>query len=119
VTQLERVIKASKSYRGITQVDFLGSHTIDEGKPITRLAARIQDARDQGHVFESLGTRDGCKVYRWVSGPALEETPARPDPSTLREPEHSASPVALAGATPPEPDPLFPVEPSTAHWKAA
>lgn len=135
LTQTQRVIRAAKSFRGMTQVDFLGTHTIDGGPPITRVAARIQDARDEGHEFEHLGTRDSCKVYRWVSGPDVE---ARSGEEKLsRELIASGNTSPAAGLSAPEsevmqdlqfqqsdpqvchnPDRLFdpPSEP-TGHWQ--
>jgi hypothetical protein len=67
-TQLERVLRAAKSYRGVCQADFLGD-TVDGGPNITRVAARLQEAEDRGHEFELLGRRDKCRIYRWISGP--------------------------------------------------
>lgn len=72
MTQTERVILAAKSFRGVSQVDFLGPDTVDGKPPITRLAARIFDAERKGHVFEIIGWRQSCKVYRWIEGPGVE-----------------------------------------------
>lgn len=65
MTQTERVLAALRIHLGgITQVDFLRVPTIDGGSPITRLAARILELRDDGHPILDAGTRDGCKLYR-------------------------------------------------------
>ncbi len=72
MTQTERIIRAARSYRGVCQVDLLGPHTIDGGSPITRLAARIQDAEARGYVFEIIGTRHKTRVYRLISSPDVE-----------------------------------------------
>ncbi len=69
LSQTDRVIAAAKSFRGICQAELLLPDVADNGKPITRLAARIYDAESQGHVFEIVGVRKSCRVYRWVSGP--------------------------------------------------
>ena len=114
LTQTQRVIAAAKSYRGVTQVDFLGTHTIDGGPPITRVAARIQDARDEGHEFENLGTRQSCKVYRWVSGPDEVERERAGTTATVEDVRRT-----LPGP-PAEPQPsptLFDLSTAEPHWK--
>lgn len=68
-TQVERVIRAADTHRGVCQVDFLAPDVIDGGPPITRLAARLWDAEQWGCVFECIGRRSGCKVWRLVSKP--------------------------------------------------
>lgn len=65
-TQVERVIAAAHSFRGITQVDFLAPDVVDGGPPITRLAARLYEAEREGHSFECLGRRDKCKIWRLI-----------------------------------------------------
>jgi hypothetical protein len=70
-TQVERVVAAARAQRGITQVDFLGPDTIDGGNPITRLAARVWDAEQQGYSFESTGKRQKCTVYHLVGEPSV------------------------------------------------
>ena len=64
MTQCERVLKASRGLRGVTQGDFAGPHTVDGGPTISRVAARIQDLKDQGHTFDVIGERNGFRVYR-------------------------------------------------------
>ena len=136
LTQTQRVIAAAKSYRGVTQVDFLGTHTIDGGPPITRVAARIQDARDEGHEFENLGTRQSCKVYRWVSGPELTDLTAseakidKTDEVEVErggggrspgQPQSVSAPNLPTASLSPTLFDLSTAEPhaDTAHWKAA
>lgn len=79
LTQTQRVEQAGlrAGERGICSVDFLLPDVIDGGKPITRLAARIKDSRDQGARWTVTGERHGCAVY--VLDPA----------SLNREPETS------------------------------
>jgi hypothetical protein len=88
MTQTERVLRAltSAGKRGITQVDFLRFPAIDGRGPITRLAARIQDLEDAGHIIERAGTRDKCVIYRLAATalPILGET--SDPPSTLFDP---------------------------------
>lgn len=69
-TQRERVLNAlhSNRHRGVAQPDFLGPDTIDGAKPITRLAARIEELRDEGVSIEVVGRRNRCAVYRLVDG---------------------------------------------------
>jgi hypothetical protein len=77
-TQVERVIAAARSYRGVTQVDFLGPSVVDGKEPITRLAARLWDAEREGYSFECLGRRDKCKVWRLCGEPDVERTASNP-----------------------------------------
>lgn len=59
---------------------------LDGGPTITRLAARIQDAEDRGYVFEHLGTRHDCRVYRLVSRPESVELAQKKPNTTNPEP---------------------------------
>lgn len=89
MTQAERVLKALRSYRGVSQVEFLAPNVCDNGKPITRLAARVQDLRDQGHEISIIGRRHGCVVYRLErEAPGVERDG--------RSPERGAAPAAVA-----------------------
>lgn len=72
-TQMDRVLLASRSYRGVCQADLLGPDVVDGGKPITRLAARIEDLETKRNcLFEDIGWRSGTKIYRLVEGPDVE-----------------------------------------------
>ena len=66
MSQRDRVLAALHRFRlsGITQVDFSPPHVIDGGAPITRLAARVQELRDEGFQILSADRRDKCTVYR-------------------------------------------------------
>jgi hypothetical protein len=66
VSQLNRVLKASRSFDGVCQADFSGSETVDGGPIITRVAARLYDLEQQGHRFEHIGTRHRTKVFRLI-----------------------------------------------------
>lgn len=72
MTQTDRVLAALYLHadRGITQVDFLRFPTIDGGPPITRVAARIEELRDQGFLIVSGERRERCVVYRLGKVPA-------------------------------------------------
>lgn len=65
MTQTDRVLAAlhDAGPTGVTQVDFSLPHVVDGGAPITRLAARIKDLRDQGFRIHDAGTRHRCRVY--------------------------------------------------------
>lgn len=80
-TQADRVLAAlaGNPERGITQVDFLRLPTIDGLPPITRLAARVLELREQGHEIVSGETRDRCRVYRLV--PAARSASEHPSAS--------------------------------------
>lgn len=64
MNQVERVVRLARSRgaQGITQVDFL-TPTADGGPAITRLAARVYDAKGQGFEFCKAGTRNSCDIY--------------------------------------------------------
>lgn len=66
MTQTDRVLAAltRAGARGLTQADFLMFPTIDGGPPITRLAARVEELRDEGFRVVSGERRDKCVVYR-------------------------------------------------------
>lgn len=68
MTQTERVLAAlaANPDRGITQVDFSLPNVIDGGPPITRVAARIGELREDGHNVISDGHREKCRVYKLI-----------------------------------------------------
>jgi hypothetical protein len=77
-TQTQRVIAAARSYRGVTQADFLLPDVCDGGPPITRLAARLWDAEQEGYSFECVGRRDKCKAWRLIGEPDVERATDEP-----------------------------------------
>lgn len=83
MTGKERILRALRNRReeGITQVDFLGP-TMDGEKPITRVAARIKDLRDDGHPIVVVGVRNQCAVYV-LQVPVLVPPPAPADEPQL------------------------------------
>lgn len=107
MTQRERVLRASLRPSGVSQVDFLAPDVCDGEKPITRLAARIFDLEREGYLFEVVGWRNRCKVYRLLDGP----TPG---------PIESGAGEALGVSASPAPA-LFdvPVPAPVPHWRAA
>ena len=114
-TQTERVIAAARSYRGITQVDFLLPGVCDGGAPITRVAARLHEADLAGYTFECLGRRDKCKVWRLVSEPDA----ARNVSTTTPPVDGPLRPADVSLSAEPEAERLFTTAEAKPHWKAA
>jgi hypothetical protein len=113
-TQTDRVIKAARSFRGVCQADFFAGSVVDGGKPITRLAARIFDAEQQGHAFEIIGRRQGFKVYRLLD---VERDTAPPVPPGKTAPSPSRCVSLSTDAQEGEPA-LFENAPeSVPHWR--
>jgi hypothetical protein len=82
MTQTDRVIAALRAHPdGICSVDFLLPNVIDGGKPITRLAARILDARELGHIIVKDGERHGTAVYKLVGAPSGHQSPTDAGPA--------------------------------------
>lgn len=78
MTQADRVLKAARSYRGTSQAEWLADVTPDGGPRITRVAARIQELEEQGHVFEIIGRRSKCVVYRLADVERTVSADSRP-----------------------------------------
>jgi hypothetical protein len=85
MTQRDRVLAALRHAgpAGLTQVDFLGPQVCDHGKPITRVAARVNELRDQGFTISSGGTRHGCAVYVLKEQPSATTVSADPKGSPM------------------------------------
>jgi hypothetical protein len=71
LSQRDRVLLALKRYPRVSVTDFLAPAVVDGGKPITRLAARINELRDEGYAIEDAGRVHGCSSYRLA--PVVEE----------------------------------------------
>lgn len=102
MTQKDRVLRSLQQAgpQGMTQVDWLRFPTPDGGAPITRVAARVQELRDEGHPISSSGTRDRCAVYvlkTWVAPverqPMGADEPAAPAGATLFDPRELSKPL--------------------------
>lgn len=77
--QRDRVLRALKRHPdGVCQVDFLLPNVIDGGAPITRLAARVKDLREDGHEIEVNGEKYGCALYRLPQPKPIPVPPAAP-----------------------------------------
>jgi len=66
VTAKQRILSRLQAGYDVSPVDYQAP-TIDGGKPILRVAARILDLRREGHAIEVVGTRNHCAVYRLAS----------------------------------------------------
>lgn len=101
MTQRDRILTALQTAgaRGITQVDFLRFPTVDGGPPITRVAARVEELRKQGHDISSSGTRDRCAIYRLrvvASDEPVRDQPRLGGPaSAVGEPPDTGSSEAI------------------------
>lgn len=83
MTQKERILKALKAAgaTGISPEDFLLPDVIDAGKPILRVAARIDDLRKEGVKIttDSNGTTAIYKLASPVEGASSNERGGSPD----------------------------------------
>lgn len=63
MSQRGRILAQLERAGHITPVDFAAPDVCDGGLPIMRVAARIQDLRDQGHLITTGRLKNGCAVY--------------------------------------------------------
>lgn len=82
MSQRKRVLAALRvrGARGVCAVDFLAPDVIDGQAPITRLAARMLELREDGHEIKVIGEQHGCAVYRLMRDAQDDPAPA-PAPS--------------------------------------
>jgi hypothetical protein len=91
LSQKQRVLAVLR-HGSCTQVDWLAPQVIDSGPPITRLAARINELRDDGFDIREAGRRHGCSIYvlalKERADVVVPESPATTlfEPSTGRRP---------------------------------
>lgn len=62
----QRILNRLEAGYDVCPVDFQAP-TIDGGKPILRVAARIHGLRAEGYAIETVGQRNQCSVYRLTS----------------------------------------------------
>jgi hypothetical protein len=93
-TQNARLLAAlrDRGPEGITQLDFDGysAAVFDGGKPIRRLASRINDLRNDGYEITSRALPNRIAVYV-LKGSAPEGMRLRAVPEPEPEPERTAS----------------------------
>lgn len=92
MTQKERVLAALR--RGaVCQVDFLAPNVIDGHPPITRLAARISDLREDGWDIREAGRRYGCSLYALTLRERAEPVEQPESLGHLFDPRQASRPV--------------------------
>ena len=86
-TQTQRILAALRAAgpRGITQLDF-DTQPVDGGKPIRRVASRITELRDAGHLIDSSGRRFKMAVYVLVEDAEGVPVVAAPEPAASTQP---------------------------------
>lgn len=101
-TQNQRVLRMLERHPdGICAPDFMLPNVIDGGTPITRLAARIRDLRDQGEEIIVDGERHSCAVYKLKESrrasvvPSGRTGPQAASPASAAVPASSEAPEAL------------------------
>lgn len=76
MTDAARILRYLKAGHDVCALEWDGSRPVaDSGKPVKRVAARIQDLRDQGWTIDTVGKRNRMAVYRLRP---LAPTPAEP-----------------------------------------
>ena len=100
LSQTERLIKAARAYHGITRLDFLAPNVIDGGTAITNFPGRMYDAEHKhGAVFEVVGKRHGCNVFRLVAGvDGAVGSPQSQGPSTVSSSTANANGTMSTGS---------------------
>ena len=87
----ERVLELARKRgrAGVHQTDFDAGRVVDGGKPIRRLAARVDELKNQGHWFTTRRNRDRTTTYVLVrDAGALElalRAVSKADPERLFE----------------------------------
>lgn len=61
-----RILARLQAGYDVCAVDFQAP-TVDGGKPILRVPARILDLKREGWAIDRVGTRNHCAVYRLAS----------------------------------------------------
>lgn len=83
-TQRDRVLRllTARGNTGVCAVDFLGPEVADGGAPITRLAARVHELREDGVPIRKNGQRNSCDVYV-LARPQARPAPPGPTPEAV------------------------------------
>ena len=113
LSQVERLVKAARSYKGVSRIDFQLPDVIDGGEPILNFPGRMWDAERQGYSFEKIGRRNRCGVWRLLSESDVEsDSGPAPTPAASDEPPARLPAVALSAVPDPDgQDALFDLEP--------
>ena len=76
-----RVLAKARTFDGACRADFAAPNVCDGGKPIVNTPARFYELDKMGYVFEPIGKRHKCKVFRLVSEPDVDVDRASGTPS--------------------------------------
>lgn len=84
MTQKQRILRMlhQRGALGVTPVDFAGPNVIDGGAPIMRVAGRINDLRNEGHVIRTFKKGQVAK-YVLVPQGFVMATPSTGDPEVV------------------------------------
>ena len=118
MTQKQRILAQLRAAggRGVNPIDFLAPDVCDGGSPILRVAARILDLKNEGHVIDCQ-TEAGVAVYVLRSS-APVVTHSQP----VTEVVAMTGDRGTAGESPEEPSGLFDAsmfEPETDYYEEA
>jgi hypothetical protein len=104
----ERVLDLARrrGRRGVHQTDFDVGRVVDGGKPIRRLAARVDELKRDGHWFTTRRNRDRTITYILVR-----------DAAALEPALHAAGELAPERLF--EPAPAPPLNAALRDWEAA
>jgi hypothetical protein len=121
MTQKQRILAQLRSSggRGVNPIDFLAPDVCDGGTPILRVAARILDLKNEGHVIDCQ-TEAGVAVYV-LRSEAPVVTHSQPSSVVVIDAPVGNS-GGIAGESPEEPGGLFDAsvfEPETDWYEEA
>jgi hypothetical protein len=118
LTQADRVLRRLH-YGPISPYDFL-QPVVDGGKPILRVAARVQDLRDRGYHISTTTAANGTAVYELTQVDVERSIVPAPEDYSSAAGSHRAIDASLGsalaqgsdGVVPPPPSepPLFAVD---------
>lgn len=91
LTDTDRILRPLRRGQRIGPAMFMAPRVLDGGKPITRLAARIKDLRNDGRHISSSRARNGTALYVMDDVAAMDGGLENSDASPLGTPE-TASP---------------------------
>ena len=76
MTDKERVLRRLRAGHDVSPLDFDATTdaVVDGGKPIKRVAARINELRDEGHQIDTVGRRNRCALYRLIRDAEVRNT---------------------------------------------